>query len=258
MSQTRAVYAPRHLHSQVLSISPKATLLVILCVPILSLASIVAQGSSRRKAEAAFQSQRLTAHMASEVIANARTVQSFCAEEKEGDRSARPLHPSARILMGRQYGHRSQSCHPGPHLAHLGTCARAWCHRTARHRDHRACLQVDTLEHPRYTEGLKQHQKLEKEYRVFTSFAHLFFGAVNLGLSAGGLYFGSSLVKQGFTTPELMMEFMQYSWKIGGAIGSLMSVVNEQQKAVLSATRVFNTIRRTVRPSSPRPSRRAP
>jgi hypothetical protein len=39
---------------------------------------------------------------------------------------------------------------------------------------------------------------------------------------------------------------VQYSWKIGGAIGSLMSVVNEQQKAVLSATRVFNTIRRKV------------
>jgi hypothetical protein len=39
---------------------------------------------------------------------------------------------------------------------------------------------------------------------------------------------------------------VQYSWKIGSAIGSLMSVVNEQQKAVLSATRVFNTIRRKV------------
>ena len=124
---------------KVLSISPKATLLVVLCVPILSMASIVAQGSSRRKAEAAFQSQRLTAHMANEVITNARTVQSFCAENKETDR---------------------------------------------------------------YTKGLKEHQVLEKEYRVFTGFAHLFFGAVNLGLSAGGLWFGGSLVKQGLTTPE--------------------------------------------------------
>jgi ABC-type multidrug transport system fused ATPase/permease subunit len=107
---------------------------------------MVAQGSSRKKAEAAFQAQRVTAHMASEVIANARTVQSFCAEDKES---------------------------------------------------------------VRYEKGLLEHEALEKEYRVFTGVAHLFFGAVNLGLSAGGLYCGSSLVKQGVTTPELMMEFMQ-------------------------------------------------
>jgi ABC-type bacteriocin/lantibiotic exporter with double-glycine peptidase domain len=107
---------------------------------------MVAQGSSRKKAEAAFQAQRVTAHMASEVIANARTVQSFCAEDKES---------------------------------------------------------------VRYEKGLLEHEVLEKEYRVFTGVAHLFFNAVNLGLSAGGLYFGSSLVKQGVTTPELMMEFMQ-------------------------------------------------
>jgi len=166
---------------KVLSISPYATLLVVAAVPVLSIASVAAQGASRKKAIRAHEAARETAAIASEVLNNARTVQSFCAEGKESER---------------------------------------------------------------YEERMMQQYVMENEYRIFTGGAHLFFNAVNLMLSAGGMYYGGSLVAQGRITLENMMQFMQYSWKIGNALGSLMQILNEQQRALASASKVFGTLRR--------------
>eukprot|EP00960_Hanusia_phi_P048125 758776-Hanusia_phi.AAC.6 len=166
---------------KVLSISPYATLLVIAAVPVLSIASVAAQGASRKKAIQAHEAARETAAIASEVLNNARTVQSFCAEGKESER---------------------------------------------------------------YESRMSQQYAMESEYRIFTGGAHLFFNTVNLMLSAGGMYYGGTLVAQGRITLENMMQFMQYSWKIGNALGSLMQILNEQQRALASASKVFGTLRR--------------
>jgi ABC-type multidrug transport system fused ATPase/permease subunit len=62
------------------------TLVCVDQVPVLSFASIVAQKASRARSVKAFDSAREIAATASEVLANARTVQSFTAEEKEAAR----------------------------------------------------------------------------------------------------------------------------------------------------------------------------
>ena len=70
-------------------------------VPVLSFASIIAQKASRARSVKAFESARELAATASEVLANARTVQSFTAEEKEAARYAAhregKAHTQARI-----------------------------------------------------------------------------------------------------------------------------------------------------------------
>jgi len=128
---------------RVLSISPYATLLVAGAVPVLSMASVVAQGVSRKKAMRAYEASRETAHTASEVLANARTVQSFGAEAKEA---------------------------------------------------------------ARYSAALDEGMVIEGEYRVFTGLAHLGFNALNAFLYAGGMWYGGSLVAQGKTSMEDMMQ----------------------------------------------------
>jgi hypothetical protein len=50
---------------------------VVMAVPLLSMASIVAQQSSRARSRIAFESAREHAATASEVLSNARTVQAF-------------------------------------------------------------------------------------------------------------------------------------------------------------------------------------
>jgi hypothetical protein len=35
---------------------------------------------------------------------------------------------------------------------------------------------------------------------------------------------------------------MQYSFKIGGALGALLGIINEQQRALMSASKVFRTL----------------
>lgn len=159
----------------VLSISPYATMLVVAAVPVLSFASIFAQASSRARSKAAFESAREIAATASEILSNARTVQSFTAETMESERYAERMH--------KQYG-------------------------------------------------------LELEYRVFTGSAHLVFACVNMGLSVGGMYYGGRQVAQGKLKMEDLMLFMQYSFKIGNALGSLLNIIHEQQRALMSASKV--------------------
>ena len=43
------------------------------------------------------------------------------------------------------------------------------------------------------------------------------------------------------------MQFMQYSWKVGNAMGSLMTMYNEQHKSLAAATRVLRAIARRPR-----------
>ena len=62
------------------------------------------------------------------------------------------------------------------------------------------------------------------------------------GLMAGGM-----LVAQGRTSLEDMMQFMQYSWKVGNAMGSLMTMYNEQHKSLAAATRVLRAMARRPR-----------
>jgi ABC-type bacteriocin/lantibiotic exporter with double-glycine peptidase domain len=76
---------------KVLTISPKATVLVLLAFPILSLANLLAQGSCRRKAQQVVEASRANLSMASEVLSNARTVQAFGAEGREAERYAASL-----------------------------------------------------------------------------------------------------------------------------------------------------------------------
>ena len=165
----------------VVRISPHATLIVVAAVPLLSAASIVAQAASRRRSAIAFDSARETAATASEVLANARTVQSFTAEEMEA---------------------------------------------------------------ARYAERMQEQYALELDYRVFTGGAHLFFQALTMGLSAGGMYYGGGLVRAGRLEMTDLMDFMQYSFKIGTALGALLQILNEQQRALMSAAKVFGTLRR--------------
>lgn len=85
---------------QVLKISPKATLLVVASVPLLSAASIMAQKSSRARSRIAFESARENAATASEVLTNARTVQAFTAEEIEAVKYAERMarHTFSKVL----------------------------------------------------------------------------------------------------------------------------------------------------------------
>ena len=85
---------------QVLMISPKATLLVVASVPLLSAASIMAQKSSRARSRVAFDSARENAATASEVLTNARTVQAFTAEEIEAVKYAERMarHTFSKVL----------------------------------------------------------------------------------------------------------------------------------------------------------------
>lgn len=167
---------------RVISLSPLATLFVLAAVPLLTLSSVMAQGASRRKAITAYEASRDTAHMATEVLTNARTVQSFSAEERE-------------VV--------------------------------------------------RYHKALDDQYLLDREYRVFTGAAHSVFNALNMALSAGGMWYGGRLVREGRTTVDDLVLFMQYSWRIGSALGGLMHIFGEQQRAVLSAQKIFGIIRRT-------------
>jgi len=165
----------------VLSISPYATMLVVAAVPVLSAASIMAQAASRKRSSTAFESARETAATASEVLANARTVQSFTAEDMEA---------------------------------------------------------------VRYAQSMDKQYALELDYRVFTGGSHLIFQSINMALSVGGMYYGGGLVAQGKLEMTDLMLFMQYSFKIGHALGSLLNLLNEQQRALMSASKVFGTLRR--------------
>jgi ABC-type multidrug transport system fused ATPase/permease subunit len=96
----------------------------------------------------------------------------------------------------------------------------------------------------RYAARMEAQYGLELDYRVFTGGAHLAFSAINMALSVGGLYYGGGLVRQGKLEMTDLMLFMQYSFKIGNALGSLLNIVNDQQRALISAAKVFATIRR--------------
>jgi ABC-type multidrug transport system fused ATPase/permease subunit len=76
---------------KVVTISPKATVLVLLSFPILSVANLLAQGSCRKKAMEVVSASRSNVSMATEVLNNPRTVQSFGAEEREAARYAESL-----------------------------------------------------------------------------------------------------------------------------------------------------------------------
>eukprot|EP00292_Cryptomonas_paramecium_P006233 CAMPEP_0113683488 /NCGR_PEP_ID=MMETSP0038_2-20120614/13344_1 /TAXON_ID=2898 /ORGANISM="Cryptomonas paramecium" /LENGTH=386 /DNA_ID=CAMNT_0000602869 /DNA_START=186 /DNA_END=1343 /DNA_ORIENTATION=- /assembly_acc=CAM_ASM_000170 len=152
---------------KVVTISPRATLLVMLSFPILSLANLVAQASCRRKAQEVLAVSRANTSMAAEVLANPRTVQAFGAEEQEAER---------------------------------------------------------------YASSLRRQAELEQDYRLQAGVAHLGFSSLNALMSAAALYYGGSLVAQGRASLEEVMQFMQYSWRVGGATGSLMSLYNDQHK----------------------------
>ena len=76
---------------KVVTISPKATVLVLLSFPILSIANLLAQGSCRKKAQEVIAASRSNLSMASEVLSNPRTVQAFGAESREAARYAESL-----------------------------------------------------------------------------------------------------------------------------------------------------------------------
>ena len=85
---------------------------------------------------------------------------------------------------------------------------------------------------------VRRQYDLELDYRVFTGAAHLFFNSITQALSVGGMVYGGGLVQQGHLKLEDLMRFMQYAFKIGHALGGLLSILNEQQRALMSASKV--------------------